>query len=349
MRIKKIFFIFSLSFLFLAASFAPQTCTAGKQAAIRIFHVNDFHGFAEPYRPFGSFKLEGGIAYLAHRLNQLRQEKPSLLLAAGDMIQGDNWANLFQGASVIELMNAMQFDAMVVGNHDFDFGQAILKKRIAEANFPVLGANVEGFPALKPFVIKEVGGVKIAVIGVITPDTAGSANPKDIVGLRFLPPDATVKKYLAELKPQVDLVLVLSHQGYQADRKLAEAAPGIHIIAGGHSHTKLTQPVKVNHTIIVQAFEHARVLGVLDLTIQDGHLEAFSGHLEEIDPVIGQADPAILEIVTKYEVKVDAELNVPVGETTADLDGSQVRSRETNLGNLVADVIRAKAQADPMS
>ncbi len=126
------------------------------QRELRIIYLNDFHGFAEPYRPFGSDEMLGGIAYLAGRVRQLRSEKTSILLAAGDMIQGNNWANFSQGQSVIELMNEMNFDAMVVGNHEFDFGQDVLKKRIEEAKFPVLGANVSGLAMLRPYVI--IGG-----------------------------------------------------------------------------------------------------------------------------------------------------------------------------------------------
>jgi 2',3'-cyclic-nucleotide 2'-phosphodiesterase (5'-nucleotidase family) len=133
----------------------------GQQQEIRILHVNDFHGFAVEYRPYGSNDMQGGLAYLAGKVDKLRSEKPSLLLAAGDMIQGNNWANLFQGKSVIEAMNVMGFDAMVVGNHEFDYGQDVLRERIAEANFPVLGANVTGASELKQYVIKELEGVRM--------------------------------------------------------------------------------------------------------------------------------------------------------------------------------------------
>ena len=172
----------------------------GQAREIRILHLNDFHGFAQPYKPLGSNEILGGIAHLASKVDQLRKEKPSLLLSAGDMIQGNNWANLFQGESVIELMNAMRFDAMEVGNHEFDFGQDVLKKRLSEAEFPILGANVEGIEGLRPFVMKEVNGVKIAIIGVVTEDTAISTHPKNVVGLKFLSPIETVQKYLMELK-----------------------------------------------------------------------------------------------------------------------------------------------------
>lgn len=124
--------------------FLFTTFAYGQQVEIRILHVNDFHGFAEPYKPLGSDEPLGGIPYLAAKVNELRKGKPSLLLSAGDMIQGNNWANLFQGESVMEWMNEMRFDAMVLGNHEFDFGQEVLKKRISEARFPILGANVEG-------------------------------------------------------------------------------------------------------------------------------------------------------------------------------------------------------------
>lgn len=96
------------------------------------------------------------------------------------MIQGNNWANLFQGASVIEWMNEMRFDAMVVGNHEFDFGQEVLKKRISEARFPILGANVEGVGALKPYVIKELKGVKVALLGIVTEDVPVSTLPAKV-------------------------------------------------------------------------------------------------------------------------------------------------------------------------
>ena len=107
---KKLFTVgLNVLFIFLFITFAY-----GQQVEIRILHVNDFHGFAEANKPLGSDELLGGIAYLAAKANELRKEKPSLLLSAGDMIQGNNWANLFQGESVMEWMNEMRFDAMVL-------------------------------------------------------------------------------------------------------------------------------------------------------------------------------------------------------------------------------------------
>ncbi len=320
----------------------------GEDLQIRILHINDFHGFAEPHKPIGSDEMLGGIAYLASRVEELRKEKSSLLLAAGDMIQGNNWANLFQGESVTELMNEMRFDAMVVGNHEFDFGQDVLRKRISEAKFPVLGANVEGFNRLKPYAIKELNGIKIGIIGVVTEEVPETTHPKNVTGLRFFSPIHTVKRYVRELKDKTDMIVVLSHIGHPVDRLIAEQIEGVDLIVGGHSHTKITKPVKVGDTLIVQAWEHGKALGVLDLTLKDGKITNFNGYLVEIKPKTGKEEPKVLSIVEKYRQRIVAVLDDKVGQADVDLDGERknVRRRETNLGNFVADILRQLSRAD---
>ncbi len=327
-------------------SLLSLTPAQGREVSLRILYVNDFHGLAEPYQPPGSQESLGGVAYLAAEVKKLRKERPTLLLAAGDMIQGHSWANLFRGRSSIALMNQMRFDAMVVGNHEFDFGQDVLKKRIAAARFPVLGANVEGVSSLKPYVFKDIQGLKVAIIGVVTPDTPQATHPRNVTGLKFLPPAASVEKYLPELKKHADLVIVLSHIGYQADRDLAAQVPGIGVIVGGHSHTKLLEPTVVGDTVIVQAWEHAKALGVLDLTVEGGKIKNFSGHLEMIKPALGREDKAVRTLVKKYAVRVNAVLGEKIGEAALDLNGEHVRVRETNLGDLLADILRQAAGAN---
>lgn len=320
--------------------------TQADPSTIRILHMNDFHGFANPYKPLASDELIGGIAYLAAKVNKLRAERPSLLLAAGDMIQGNNWANLTQGESVIELMNTMRFDGMAVGNHEFDFGQDVLKKRVAEAKFPVLGANVEGLAVLQPYTIREIGGVRVAILGVVTDETPVSTHPRNVAGLKFASPEVTANKYVQELKNRADIVILLSHIGYASDRLSAEKIKGVDVIVGGHSHTKLLSPVVIGNTIIVQAWEHGKALGVLDLDVEDGKIVKFDGRLEEIKPEPGKEDKAVAELVEKYNKKIDSLLGEAIGEALVDLDGEHVRTRETNLGDLVADVIRSASKAD---
>ena len=257
------------------------------QVNLKILYVNDFHGFAEPYKATANDAPLGGIAYLAGAVDRARHNQPSLLLAAGDMIQGNAWANLFRGKSTIDVMNAMKFDAMVVGNHEFDFGPKVLKERMAQARFPLLGANVKGLPGLKPYVVKNLQGVRIAIIGVVTPETPVTTHPRNVAGLTFSTPESAVRKYLLELKGRADIIIVLSHCGFQADKELAARVPGIDVIVGGHSHTKILQPELVGQTIIVQAWEHAKALGILNLQVKDGKVVGFDGTLQEISPATG--------------------------------------------------------------
>jgi 2',3'-cyclic-nucleotide 2'-phosphodiesterase (5'-nucleotidase family) len=312
---------------------------------IRILHVNDFHGFAAAYKPYGSDETQGGLAHLAQRAEELRAERTTLFLAAGDMIQGNNWANLFQGKSSIEVMNAMNIDAMVLGNHEFDFGQAILRERIGEAKFPVLGANISGLSTVKPYIIKKLSGLSIAVIGVVTGDTPITTHPGNVTGLQFLSPVDTVEKYVRELRGKSDVIVVLSHTGFDADSDLAKKVDGIDVIVGGHSHTKVDKPALIGKTYIVQAFEHSKALGVLDLTVKNGSVVQASGRLEPIKP-IGKENETVKAIIAKYQQKVDAVLNDTVGVSLIDLDGTNVRLRETNLGNFIADAIRKTSGAD---
>jgi 5'-nucleotidase/UDP-sugar diphosphatase len=337
-------FRLALLSLFLCLILAPWGYAA--QVDLKILYVNDFHSFAEPYKPAGSDTPLGGIAYLAGAVDRARGKQPSLLLSAGDMIQGNPWANLFLGKSTIEVMNAMGFDAMVVGNHEFDFGPKVLKERMAQARFPMLGANVKGVAALKPYVIKNLQGVRIAIIGVVTPETAVTTHPRNVAGLTFSTPESAVRKYLPELKRRADIVIVLSHCGFQADRELAARVPGIDVIVGGHSHTKILQPELEGQTIIVQAWEHAKALGVLNLKVKDGKIIGFDGALQEISPATGAPNVQVQEIVARYERQVDSLLQRIIGETQVDLDGEHVRTGETNLGDFVADVMRQAAGAE---
>lgn len=325
--------------VFLLAFFIASVSHA-QTHQIRILHFNDFHGFAEPHQPLGAREPLGGVAWLAARVKELREERPTLFLAAGDMIQGDNWANLFKGESVIKLLNYMGLDAMVLGNHEFDFGQEVLLERIGQARFPVLGANVSGLKGVAPYVVKEVKGVKVGIIGVVGADTPFTTHPRNVAGLGFLDPSVTLQEKARELSANVDLLVALTHCGFKADRELASSVPEVQVIVGGHSHTRLDRPAQVGKTLIVQAWEHAKALGILDLWLEGKEIIRWEGRLEEIRPSLGERDQGVSELVESYSKRLRELLGQVMGYTLVDLDGEQVRNKETNLGNLVADVLR---------
>jgi len=235
---------------------------------------------------------------------------------------------------------------MVLGNHEFDFGQEVLKQRIQEARFPVLAANVQGISDIKPYVLKEIAGLKIAIVGLITEETPIATHSKNVKGLVFSPVIDSAQKVLQELGDKPDLVIVLSHLGLSVDRWLAQAVRGIHVIIGGHTHTRIENPMQVNETLIVQAWEHAKVLGILDLTIQDRKVIQYEGKLAVIRPDQLKPDSLVAEIVDRFKRQTAAILDEVIGEAQVDLQSKGSRSQETNLGNLVSDILRQGTQAD---
>lgn len=333
------------TWVFLLFSLLVATLSWGEEVRIKLLHVNDFHGFAQAYKPVGSQELLGGAAALSAAIEASRQEVPSLLLAAGDMWQGGNWANLFQGESCVALMNAMGFDAMVLGNHEFDAGQAVLQKRLEEAKFPVLAANLKGLDGVTPYIIKTLQNTRIGIIGVVTEDAPMSTDPRNVQGLEFLPVKETVEKLVEELKPLCDVIVVLSHCGHSRERTLAEEVEGVDVVVGGHSHTKVEKPPRLGRTLVVQAWEHAKALGVVDITLQEGEIRSCEGHLEMIKPQEGVGNPEVLRIVQSYQSRLDSLLNETIGEALVDLDGVNVRHQETNLGNFMADIMRQASNA----
>ncbi len=313
---------------------------------IRLLHVNDFHGYATAYTPPGSDTAMGGAACLAAKIDLLRAEVPSLLLAGGDMIQGHNWANLFKGRSVVELMNAMGFHAMVVGNHEFDFGVPVLKERIREARFSVLGANVVGLEELQPYVVLDVGGVRVGIIGVVTDETPVVTRPLNVAGLLFLPPGREVARLVPEVRKKADVIVLLSHVGFEGDTALASAVEGIDVIVGSHTHRRVEREVGSGRTLVVQAWEHGKALGVVDLTVEEGRVVSASGRLEEIHDQEPCRSHPVARLVERYERLAGEILREEIGEAMVDLEARGVRARETNLGNLVADVLRLETGAE---
>ncbi len=320
--------------------------TSAAPVTVRILHFNDLHGFANPARQTRAEQPLGGAARLAEAIKRHR-DVPGLLLAAGDIVQGDPWANLVQGRSSIELMNLLKTDAMVLGNHEFDFGQEQLLRLIAAARFPVLGANLSGIPQVLPSASFARNGIRIAVIGLVTDDTPKSSHPQNTVGLTFASPLSVAREQIARLAPGSDLIVLLTHIGHDQDRALAEALCGTKstvrlpvLIAGGHSHTRVDQPLTIGNCTVAQAWEYGKALGVVDYTFEDGAVRKVSGRLQEIGASLGDGQPEVAALVDRYNREADAVLGRKVGRAAIDLVQQGVRSRETGLGNMVADLVR---------
>jgi 5'-nucleotidase len=276
---------------------------------VNILHVGDTHSYDIPHdimikiNGTDTLATVGGWTTLMAAVQDIRfREKNILLLHSGDIIEGTIWTSKFGGLADCDAMNALQFDAMVLGNHEFSKGPDEAANLVNRIKFPVLAANldVSREPALagkiKPYTTVQFEGQTIGIIGLITPDTAFIDYPgKNIV---FLPVEDSARKYIAELNEQgINKIIVLSHLGYQSDVSLAKAVSGIDIIVGGHSHTfmggpefqqvglqpempyptELTGPAG-DKVLIVHAWDDNQMLGQIKLNFDDkGKIESYSG------------------------------------------------------------------------
>lgn len=350
LRRSKVYAALAVALLVLALA-VPAMAADGK---LTLVYVNDVHGHIEPFTRSGAKEEVGAFAKASVFIEELRKENPNvLLLAAGDMVHGTNVVTLFGGLPMVELMNHMRFDAMVLGNHEFNYGQEQLLKLADAAKFPFLGANVvrdDGTLFCEDYAIFDVGGVKVGVFGLTTTDTPIVTHPKDVIGLKFLCPVITATKMVNALSGQVDMIVCLSHLGFDIDHALAHAVPGIDLIVGGHSHTLVAEPEVVGKTLIVQDYDWAEYVGVLDLEVADGKIAAFDGKLVQItkDMPVPAPDSPVAVTVRNYETALTEKMAVKVGRTEVLLDGERanVRTGTTNLANLITDAMLEATGAD---
>lgn len=346
-----------------------------RRTRVVILHTNDHHGQLVPFLDPPTGRTVGGLAARATLVRRQREEAARigasvLLLDAGDLNTGVPESDLLDAAPDIAAMNALGYDAMAVGNHEFDPGLPALLKQREQMRFPLLSANVlrdeDGQPAFMATQVLERGGLRIGILGLTTESAAFLTLPENRAGLRFEPALEAAARWVPKLRAQCDLVLALTHLGYYPDGNygtstpgevsLARAVPGIDAIVGGHTHTPLQTPVVERGVPIVQAQDRGRWLGRLDLLLDpQRRVVGFEGRLLPVvvrDPRDPAAelpeDPALLALLRPHLEQVTAQLDQVVGRVPTLLDGERahVRSGDTNLAYLITDAYRAAGQTE---
>jgi len=355
-KMSRIIILLSLLiFSFPPALLARESATVD----LTILHVNDTHGRILPYveGTSGERQMVGGAAYLARTIQAERSKNPdgTLLLSAGDMFQGTPVSNIFKGRSVTDVMNYLKFDAMAIGNHEFDWGMDVLQHLVASSRFPYLSANIKDergryLPGVKPYVIVMRKNVKIAIIGITTPEVPRITTPGRFKHMTVDRPEDILPRFIRKAKDEgAMMIIVLSHLGLDADKDLAQSNPGIHVIVGGHSHTALENPVVAGNTIIVQAGAYGLYLGVLKLKI-DPDTGKIIRHTEEteLEKVMAGKDrpydKELASIIQAYYGRIEKEYSKVVGETSVPL--VRYHQRESNIGNFICDTMRKKTGTD---
>lgn len=339
-----------------------------------VLHTNDHHGHPVAFFNYPAPDV-GGLPARATLVKKVREENENvLLLDAGDLNTGRPESNFFKAEPDIIGYNYIGYDAMALGNHEFDNPIEVLKKQMEMAKFPFLSANVkykDGSYVAKPYIIKEFNGFKVAIFGLTTKETETIGNPSITKDLVFEDEVETAKKLVPELRKKADIVIALVHMGIynsvrKGSKKLGTEVDGIDLIVDGHTHTKLNFPIFVknpsgHNTLIVQAWCWGLVVGRMDLWIQNKKIvnfkfESIPINLKVREKVDGKKvyyyinskgekdpkaeikeEPELVELLKPYVDKVSAILDKVIGKATDDFLYKKVRYEETALGDMVAD------------
>ena len=282
----------------------------------------------------------------------------SILVDGGDQFQGSLFYTYYKGKVAAEFMNKLGYDAMTVGNHEFDDGPEVLRGFIASVDFPVLMSNADYADEelltdkIKKSAVIEVGGEKIGLIGLTPEDTHDIASPGP--NITFSDPVPAVQAEVDKLTGEgVNKIIVLSHSGYGVDQRVAQETTGVDVIVGGHSNTYLSNtsdkaagpyPTVVNGVQIVQAYAYGKFLGELNVTFDDdGNVVSAEGEPLIMDNAVTE-DQAALDRIAELAVPLDEIRNKVVAEASASIEGdrSVCRVQECEMGNLVADAMLAR-------
>ncbi|MFK7753803.1 MAG: bifunctional UDP-sugar hydrolase/5'-nucleotidase [Sedimentitalea sp.] len=352
------------------AALALSAGLASADYSLTILHTNDFHARFEPISKYdgpcgaednAEGKCFGGSARLITAIAAARaRSNNAILVDGGDQFQGTLFYTYYKGQLTAEMMNAMGYDAMTVGNHEFDDGPEVLAGFMDAIKFPILmsNADVSAEPLLADKLAKstviERGGEKLGLIGLTPQDTDELASPGP--NISFSDPVAAVQGEVDRLSAMgVNKIIVLSHSGYGVDQRVAAETTGVDVIVGGHSNTLLSNtndraqgpyPTIIGDTAIVQAYAYGKFLGELNLTFNDaGEITQAKGEPLLIDAGVSENDAIKARIATAAAPLQDIRNRV-VAETATEIVGvrEECRSTECAMGNLITDAMLARVK-----
>ena len=344
------------------ATIAPKTFT--------ILHTNDIHGdirefvvdtgdatsqTGDPGRAFqqyGSAGTIGGLARLATAVNDIRSVRgaPNVVLVdAGDTFGDGLLANITRGEATLRVMDAIGYNFMALGNHDYEYTSDNTLRLQTLVKFPMRAANAIVRATGQPFggdptLVITAGGVRVGLLALTYHNTDQTGNKSNTTTLEFLNGIETARKYIPALRQRADVIVVVSHQGTVVDSALAARVPGIDIIIGGHSHDRIAPPRHIGNTWMVQALSDASALGELTVTVTDGHLSRVVGAVHELYANRYSPNARIATLIDSIRAPYRDTLDAVVA-TAATRIGRQYKS-ESPVDVLAAELLREYGAAD---
>lgn len=351
---------------------------AASRVHITIIGTTDLHGNIYPVDYYTNKPDNRGLAKIATLIKRVRKENANnLLIDSGDTIQGTplayyhNKKNNTPPDPMMLAMSALQYDAMTVGNHEYNFGLKVLEKARSEAKFPWLSANTyetaKQENRYQPYLIKELSGVRVAVLGLTTPGIPNWENVPNYAGLEFREPLTEAKKWVPILrsKERADVVVIAMHMGIEEDLRtgvvnpgqvehenqavaIAKSVPGVDVIFMGHTHRDVPSTY-INGVLLTQANHWGRHLARADLYLQkEGsrwRIYASSARTVPADDTI-EPDPEILKLTAPYDQETQAWLSRAIGESAVELSAQQARFQDTAILDLIQRVQMDVGKAD---
>jgi len=331
-----------------------------KTKKFTILHSNDMHGDFLAEMREGKKELIGGLSLLSGYINQVRKEEENVLyVIAGDMLQGSLIDAEWKGLSTMEIMNWLAPDVVTLGNHEVDYGLPHLLFLEKVANFPIVNANLylrkNNKRLMQPYLIIKKAGFDILFTGVITEKVIDSIRQDKLIGtfVDLLEASSEVGRVCNAYKnDDIDLTILLTHIGFEEDIKLAKLLKpewGVDMIIGGHSHTILEKPEKVNNILIAQAGVGTDQIGRFDIVVDDdtNSIVDYRWQLIPINEEIAKPDKQLEEYINSFKDQVDRKYNVLIAKLAKKLTHPQ-REVETSLGNYIADAFAERAETDVM-
>ncbi|MGL5956688.1 MAG: bifunctional metallophosphatase/5'-nucleotidase [Brevinema sp.] len=330
----KIFFIILL--------FYTISCTK-QQTEITLLHINDTHSKHYPFiAKDGS--TNGGSAQLAYLIKKYKSEQSNILaIHGGDAVTGSAFSIVYQGMDSTDILNLSDFDLAVLGNHEFDFGLDQAYNIINARNFPTITANAYEKDTAKaimpPYFTTNINGKSIGFLGLLTSHEVYTH--KDQAGQFTVQEEFSALSNILDNSSLTtnDLLILVSHSGYELDKEIAQTFPNVFdIIIGGHSHTYLEQPHKINNTLIVQLNNNIQELGKLDLRIDEkNNIRSYTYQAIPIKNV--PADLLVLDYIESKKGLVDQNMGQVLATISESISDENIRSQSTILGNFIADTV----------
>ncbi|KAF0224398.1 MAG: 5'-nucleotidase domain-containing, partial [Erysipelotrichaceae bacterium] len=320
--------------------------------SLTVVQMNDSHAYFDLHHELfwqgnkAVYRMAGGYARIATLVKEMRETSGERFLFCdnGDTLNGTYPAIKTQGAAMVPVLNALGLDAMSV-HWEFAYGPSVLKKRATELNFPVLAINIFDketnellFP---PYIVKEVGGLRVGLIGIASNIVDKTMPASYSEGVRFSLGRDELPAVIDKLHSHehVDLIILISHLGFPQDMKLLSEIQGVDLCLSGHTHNRITQPVRLGNTLIIQSGCHGSFLGRIDLELTNGKITDYKHQLIEVESNI-IPDPAMTNIIEDVLTPFTAELSKIVGETATALN--RVTMLEATMDNfLLASILEA--------